>query len=112
MIGIGDITNAKLKVGDVDVLAAYLGTEQVYPNTTPPAPAPDYSLMYFTTEAIDDTVIHLSENSTSFEVSKDNGKTWTSTGTSPTFNLGLLAGEKAYWRCYRFIFKKIKISLL
>ena len=97
MIYIGNDNNITLKVGTETVTAAYMGTEQVYPNVVPPI---DYSMMYFTTEAIDDTVIHLSENLTSFEVSKDNGQTWTTTGSYPgIFNLGLLAGEKAYWRC-------------
>ena len=97
MIYIGNDNNITLKVGTETVTAAYMGTEQVYPNVVPPI---DYSMMYFTTEAIDDTVIHLSENRTSFEVSKDNGQTWTTTGSYPgIFNLGLLAGEKAYWRC-------------
>lgn len=99
MIYIGNDDNITLKFGTETVTAAYMGTEQVYPNVVPPI---DYSMMYFTTEAIDDTVIHLSDSVTSFEVSKDNGQTWTSTGptTSSTFSLGLLAGEKAYWRCY------------
>ena len=97
MIYIGNDDNITLKVGTETVTAAYMGTEQVYPNVVPPI---DYSMMYFTTEAIDDTLIHLSENMSSFEVSKDNGQTWTTTGSYPgIFNLGLLAGEKAYWRC-------------
>lgn len=98
MIGTGNDTNIRITLGTSDV-EIYLGDEKVYPNTPP---APDYSLMYFTTEGIydsDNTVIELSNYTSAFEYSKD-GIEWHSTGTSgTTFNLGLRPGEKGYWRC-------------
>lgn len=98
MIGTGNDTDIRITLGTSDV-EIYLGDEKVYPNTPP---APDYSLMYFTTEGIydsDNTVIELTNYTSAFEYSKD-GIEWHSTGTSgTTFNLGLRPGEKGYWRC-------------
>ena len=98
MIGTGNDTDIRITLGTSDV-EIYLGEEKVYPNTPP---APDYSLMYFTTEGIydsDNTVIELTNYTSAFEYSKD-GIEWHSTGTSgTTFNLGLRPGEKGYWRC-------------
>ena len=98
MIGTGNDTDIRITLGTSDV-EIYLGDEKVYPNTPP---APDYSLMYFTTEGIyddDNTVIELTNYTSAFEYSKD-GVEWHSTSTpGTTFKLGLRPGEKGYWRC-------------
>ena len=50
MITLGDNNNVTLRLGSDEVLKAYLGDEQVYPNTQP---TPSYE-QYFTIESLED----------------------------------------------------------
>lgn len=95
MITLGNEDNITLKVGTETVVAVYMGTEQVYPNT-PPAPV-DYSTMYFTTQMLGNGVVTISNNQTDFEYSRNNGQTWASasSGTSVAHTVG----EKIIWKC-------------
>ena len=77
--------NVTLYLGSDAVLKAYLGTELVYPNTTP-----SYDTQYLTFEAIDNgTSFQFNQNG--LEYSLDDGSTWNSLGASvdtPSLNTG------------------------
>ena len=85
MIALGHDNNVTLYLGSDAVLKAYLGTELVYPNTTP-----SYDTQYLTFEAIDNgTSFQFNQNG--LEYSLDDGSTWNSLGASvdtPSLNTG------------------------
>ena len=85
MIALGHDNNVTLYLGSDAVLKAYLGTELVYPNTTP-----SYDTQYRTFEAIDNgTSFQFNQNG--LEYSLDDGSTWNSLGASvhtPSLNTG------------------------
>ena len=100
MIGIGDITNAKLKVGDVDVLAAYVGDIKVYGSNG--GSDVDYSQQYLTFNVLDDNGATFywydnDVNNNEVEYSTDNGTTWTT--LIPNYQTeSFPKGTKVMWR--------------
>ena len=96
MIGIGSNDDITLKLGTSTVSKAYWGTQQVYPNVTPPTPS-GYETQYFTIEATSAGSLYFENNTTQFEYSMDNGSTWNTSTTTNTYNLG--NGEKILFRC-------------
>lgn len=96
MIGIGSNDDITLKLGTSTVSKAYWGTQQVYPNVTPPTPS-GYDTQYFTIEATSAGTLYFGDNLTPFEYSLDDGSTWNTSTTTNTYNLG--NGEKILFRC-------------
>ena len=96
MIYIGNDNNITLKVGTETVTAAYMGTEQVYPNVVPPI---DYSMMYFTTEALESGDIEINNSVSDIEYSTDNGHTWEMYHSYP---INVSNGDKVMFRLKGF----------
>ena len=96
MIGIGNNDDITLKLGTSTVSKAYWGTQQVYPNVTPPTPS-GYETQYFTIEATSAGTLYFDDNTTPFEYSLNDGSTWNTSTTTNTYNLG--NGEKILFRC-------------
>lgn len=94
MIGIGNNTDLTFKLGTSDV-EIYLGSEKVYPDTPH-----DYSLDYFTIEALESGDIYMDNNINSYEIAlNDSSDVWSSTTFPNTNQLYLTAGDKLHIRC-------------
>ena len=92
MIYIGNDNNITLKFGTETVTAAYMGTEQVYPDVVPPI---DYSMMDFTTEALESGEIEINNSVSGIEYSTDNGHTWEMYHSYP---INVSNGDKVMFR--------------
>lgn len=94
MIGIGNNTDLTFKLGTSDV-EIYLGQEKVYPDIPH-----DYSLDYFTIEALENGYIYMDNNINSYEIAEnDSLDAWNSTTFPNTNQLYLTAGDKLHIRC-------------
>ena len=94
MIGIGNDTNIIIKLGTSDV-EIYLGSEKVYPNISH-----DYSLDYFTIEALENGYIYMDNRINSYEIAlNDSLEVWNSTTFPDTNQIYLTTGDKLHIRC-------------
>ena len=94
MIGIGNDTNIIIKLGTSDV-EIYLGSEKVYPNISH-----DYSLDYFTIEALENGYIYMDNRINSYEIAiNDSLEVWNSTTFPNTNQIYLTTGDKLHIRC-------------
>lgn len=95
MIGIGNNTDLTFKLGTSDV-EIYLGQEKVYPDTPH-----DYSLDYFTIEALESGEIYMVdniENNYEFTIN-ENYDVWNTTYFPESTQITLPAGAKIHIRC-------------